>query len=73
MNQTTKVTEVQPPQVPEEPPATAPAASGKMPPLPEYTDPIDDALDDSFPASDPPPWTRGLPKSEESDPDAPSS
>lgn len=25
-------------------------------PRPPYPDPVDDALDDSFPASDPPPW-----------------
>jgi hypothetical protein len=26
-------------------------------PLPEYSDPVDDTLDDSFPASDPPSWS----------------
>lgn len=25
-------------------------------PLPEYADPVDDTLDDTFPASDPPSW-----------------
>lgn len=31
------------------------APRGPLPPL-RYPDPVDDALDGSFPASDPPPW-----------------
>lgn len=36
--------------------ATKPSPAPEQRPLPEYTDPIDDTLDDSFPASDPPSW-----------------
>lgn len=47
-----------------EPVASVPdAQSSKSPPPPEaraYPDPVDDTLDDSFPASDPPSWWAGV-------------